>query len=250
MGAYGVYFLSQVIGLNLELSFLLSIVFAAVVGSAMYFSVYAPLMKRNSPSMVLLIASIGLYTILQNCISLFFGDKTKSIRSWDVVAGYTLGDATITKIQLIISGISFVVFICISGVVLKSKLGMQMRALSSNRALAGIFGVDAKKTTFWLFAIGSGMAALSGMLISLDTDMTPRMGFSLLLYGVVAMIIGGVGSNLGLIGGALLLATAQHMGAYYFDSKWMDSISYIILVIFLIWKPLGFSGQQLKKTEI
>jgi branched-chain amino acid transport system permease protein len=64
------------------------------------------------------------------------------------------------------------------------------------------------------------------------------------------MIIGGVGSTWGLIGGALLLATTQHLTSYYIDSKWMDAITYVILILFLIWKPLGFSGSRLKKNEI
>ena len=80
--------------------------------------------------------------------------------------------------------------------------------------------------------------------------MTPTFGFNLLLYGVVAMIIGGVGSTRGLIAGSLLVATAQHLSAYYIDTKWMDAVTYIILILFLIWKPLGFSGKQLKKVEL
>jgi branched-subunit amino acid ABC-type transport system permease component len=94
------------------------------------------------------------------------------------------------------------------------------------------------------------MAGIAGILIAFDTDMTPTMGFSWLLYGVVAMIIGGVGSTWGLLGGALLLATAQHLAAYYIGSQWMDAVAYIILILFLIWKPLGFSGKRLKKVEI
>jgi len=100
------------------------------------------------------------------------------------------------------------------------------------------------------FGIGSALAAVAGILIAFDTDMRPTMGFSWLLYGVVAMIIGGVGSNLGLAGGALLLATAQHLAAYYIGSQWMDAVAYIILILFLIAKPLGFSGKRLKKIEI
>jgi len=100
------------------------------------------------------------------------------------------------------------------------------------------------------FCIGSALAAIAGILVAFDTDLTPTMGFNLLLYGVVAMIIGGVGSIWGLVGGAFLLATAQHLGAYYIDSKWMDAIAYAILILFLIWKPLGFSGKRLKKVEL
>jgi len=94
------------------------------------------------------------------------------------------------------------------------------------------------------------LAAVASILIAFDTDMRPTMGFSWLLYGVVAMIIGGVGSNWGLVGGALLLATAQHLSAYYIGSQWMDAVAYIILILFLIARPLGFSGKRLKKIEI
>jgi branched-subunit amino acid ABC-type transport system permease component len=64
------------------------------------------------------------------------------------------------------------------------------------------------------------------------------------------MIIGGVGSYRGLVFGALLLAAAQHLAAFYIDTKWMDAVAYFILILFLIWKPLGFSGLQLKKIDI
>jgi len=64
------------------------------------------------------------------------------------------------------------------------------------------------------------------------------------------MIIGGVDSYKGLIGGALLLATAQHLSAYYIGSKWMDATAYIILILFLLWKPFGFSGKRPEKVEI
>lgn len=111
-------------------------------------------------------------------------------------------------------------------------------------------GINPSTVILWAFGIGSGLAAIAGILVAFDTDMTPTMGFNLLLYGIVAMIIGGVGSTWGLVGGAFLLATAQHLSAYPINSKWMDAIAYIILILFLIWKPLGFSGKRLKKIKI
>jgi len=65
----------------------------------------------------------------------------------------------------------------------------------------------------WAFAIGSALVAVARILIAFDRDMRPMLGFRWLLYGVVAMIIGGIGSNWGLGGGALLLATVQHLAA-------------------------------------
>ena len=73
----------------------------------------------------------------------------------------------------------------------------------------------------------------------LNMDMTPTFGFNYFLYGVVAIIIG-----------ALLLASAQHLAAFYIDTQWMDAVAYMILILFLIWKPLGFSGLRLKKVDV
>ena len=94
------------------------------------------------------------------------------------------------------------------------------------------------------------MAAVAGILVGYETGLTPNMGFNLFLYGAVVMIIGGTGNFKGLAAAALLLATAQNCGAYFIDSKWLDVITYITLILFLTIKPLGFSGNRLKKTEI
>jgi branched-chain amino acid transport system permease protein len=76
------------------------------------------------------------------------------------------------------------------------------------------------------------------------------MGFQILLYGIIVMIIGGIGNIWGLVSASILLASAQHFGAFYFDSKWMEAISYLILILLLIIKPLGFSGRKLKKVNV
>jgi branched-chain amino acid transport system permease protein len=130
------------------------------------------------------------------------------------------------------------------------KIGRNIRAVASNPELSNIFGINSDRVILWAFGIGSALAAVAGILVAFDTDMTPTMGFRLLLYGIVAMIIGGVGSTWGLLGGAFLLAAAQHLAAYYIGSQWMDAVAYVILILFLIWRPLGFSGKRLKKIEI
>jgi branched-chain amino acid transport system permease protein len=132
----------------------------------------------------------------------------------------------------------------------KSSLGRAIRGVSSNAELCGIVGVEVERTIHWAVAIGSALAALGGVLSALDTDMTPSMGFRLVLNGVIVFIIGGVGSYRGLVCGALLLGFAQHCVAYFLDSKWMDAIAFLILIGFLIWKPLGLSGRRLRKVEV
>jgi branched-chain amino acid transport system permease protein len=156
----------------------------------------------------------------------------------------------ISDIQILTIFISITIFIIILLFIKYHKVGKAIKAVGSNVELANIFGINSDRALLCSSLIGSGLAATAGILVALDTGLTPTMGFNLLLYGMVAMIIGGIGSTWGLVGGALLLATAQHFCAFYINSKWIDVIVYAILILFMIWKPLGFSGKQLKKIEI
>lgn len=250
MAAYFTYYFSKNLFVPLYLAMILSAIFSTFFGVLSHIFIYKPLREKNATSMVLLMVSLGLYIIFQNIISLICGDSTKSFRLEKIIAGHELWDASITNIQIITV---LLVGIIISGGVYfhkYSKIGRNIRAVSSNSELSDILGINSNAIILWAFGIGSFLAAIAGILVACDTDMVPSMGFNLLLYGVVAMIIGGIGSVWGLVGGSFLLAAAQHISSYYIGSQWMDAIAYIILIIFLLCKPLGISGKRLKKIEI
>ena len=130
------------------------------------------------------------------------------------------------------------------------RIGRNIQAVASNPELSNFMGISSDKVILSALVIGSSLAAVAGILIAFDTDINPTMGFNWLLYGVVAMIIGGIGSTWGLLGGALLLSSAQNLSAYFIGSQWMNAVAYILLILFLLAKPLGFSGKRLKKVEI
>jgi branched-chain amino acid transport system permease protein len=249
-GAYFVYFFTDKLSLPFSISIALAIVGAVGIGLLSEILVYRQMRKRNVPALAYLIASIGLYVVLQNCISLFFGDDTKIINTAEVTVGNQIFGAYITTIQIITVFVSIVLFVAVNLFLQFTPTGKSIRAVASNPELCNIYGISSNKIILVAFGIGSALAATAGILSAMDTNMTTTFGFNLLLYGVVAMIIGGVGSTRGLIAGALLVATAQHLAAYYIDTKWMDAVTYFILILFLIWKPLGFSGKRLKKVEV
>lgn len=250
IGAYLVFFSINNFSIPFPVSVALAIAAATLIGLACEVLVYRQMRKRNVPALAYLIASIGLYVVLQNCISLFFGDDTKIINTVGVTVGNQIFGAYITTIQIIIVFVSIALFIAVNLFLHYTTTGKSIRAVASNPELCNIYGISSNKIILIAFGIGSALAATAGILSAMDTNMTPTFGFNLLLYGVVAMIIGGIGSTRGLIAGALLVATAQHLAAYYIDTKWMDAVTYIILILFLIWKPLGFSGKRLKKVEV
>ena len=249
-GAYFVFLFTNKLLFPFTVSVVLAIVSATLIGILCEILVYKQMRRINAPSLSYLIASIGLYIVLQNCISLYFGDDTKTINTAEVAVGNLIVGAYITTIQIITILVSITLFIALILFLHFTSTGKSIRAVASNPELCNIYGISSNKIILIAFGIGSALAAVAGILSAMDTNMTPTFGFNLLLYGLVAMIIGGVGSTRGLIAGSLLVATAQHLTAYYIDTKWMDAITYIILILFLIWKPLGFSGKLLKKVEI
>lgn len=248
--AYFTYCFTKQLGLSLWIAIPLSISLAVAVGLLSELCVYRPLRRRGASSMMLLVASIGLYTLLQNCISMFWGDNIKSIRVEDTKVGHEFLGAYITDIQIATILVSIAIFVGYVFFQKYHKIGRNIRAVSSNPELSNVLGINSKKVIQWAFVIASVIAGMTGTLVVFDTDMTPTMGFNLLLYGVVSMIIGGVGSIGGLICGALLLAAVQHLSAFYVGSQWMDAVAYFILILFLLLNPFGFSGKRLKQVDI
>jgi branched-chain amino acid transport system permease protein len=249
IGAYMAYFFKET-SLPLYFAILLAIVFSIIVGISFETLVFRVMRKRNLSLWKYLVASIGLYIIIQNCISLFFGDETKVIKSGDVIIGHEIFGGYITSIQIVTIIIAFI-YLYSTNIFLKTTyLGKSVRAISNNAELSNILGIDINKIILITFIIGSAFAALTGILIALDTNMTPQFGFNPLILGVIAMIIGGIGNTKGLIKGAFLVSFAQHSASYFIDSKWMDAIAFIIFILFLLWKPLGFSGYKIHKTKM
>lgn len=248
VGAYSTFFIVHWLGLPLLFSIPIAIASAALIGCSLNVIVFAPLRRKGSSPLVLLLASLGIYIILQNLISIIFGDDIKTIRSGVVDVGINLLGARITSIQICIVCTSLVVLVAVIVLLRATKTGRAMRAVSNDPELARVCGIDSYRVVLWTFTIGSALAGIAGILVALDVDMTPTMGMNALMMGVVAVIIGGVGSIPGVALGALLLGMAQHLGVWKISSQWQDAIAFVILLAFLLFRPEGFMGKRIKKA--
>jgi branched-subunit amino acid ABC-type transport system permease component len=247
---YLTYLFSFQLQLPIFLSIPLAIGCTVVVGLLSELILFRPLRKRNASHISLMLSSLGLYIVLQNVISLLWGDRALSIRTGEIRAGHEFMGAIISNTQITTIVVCLVLFTACVIFMKYARIGLNIRALECYSELCNIFGVSSDLTFLWATGFGSAFMAVVGILIAYDADMSPVMGFNWLFYGVVAMMIGGVGSNWGLIGGALMLVSAKYITMFYIGSRWMEAIVYILVIIFLIIKPLGFSGKRLKKVEI
>lgn len=250
LGAYFTYLYASILGLNLFISIPLAILSAMLIGILIELIVYRPLRRKGTTPLILLLSSLGIYIVLQNLISMIFGDDTKTLRSGIVQEGIEIFGARITPIQILIVIVSMVLLVACWALMKYTKMGRAMRAVASDPNLALVSGIDTDKVILFAFALGSALAAVAAILISYDIDMTPTMGMNALMMGVVAVIVGGVGSIPGAALGGFLLAFAQNFGVWKISSQWQDAIAFIILLLFLLYRPYGFFGKKIRKVEV
>jgi len=125
-----------------------------------------------------------------------------------------------------------------------------IRAIADDQALAEAMGVPIERSILLAFGIGSAIAGVAAVLVAYDTSFSPTMGFHALLFGVVAAIVGGIGSISGALLGGLLIGFAENFGVWRLPTQWQDTIVFVILVLFLVLRPEGFMGLPLRKTEV
>jgi len=249
-GAYFAYTLIISLHLNFVLSFFLSIVLAAILGIAIDRFVYHPLRKQNASNLIFLLASFGVFIFLQNLIQLIYGAQILTIRTGLIKEGHHFLGAVITDIQILILAVSIILMILLWLFIQKTKLGKAMRAVSDDPIAANVVGINPEKIILTSFAIGSALAGAAGILISFETNIEPTMGFSALLKGIIASIIGGIGSIPGAVLGGFFLGLAENLGIWKISAEWKDCIAFIILIVFLLIRPWGFLGTKTEKDTI
>lgn len=248
--AYFTFAFASWASLPLFLSVPLSIVLTILLGCLVEIAIYRPLRHKGSSSLVLLLASLGVYILLQNTISMVFGDSTKTLRTGRIEEGFGVFGAKITAIQMTTILSAVVLLVGLKILLSTTRLGRALRAVANDPELANISGIDSNRVILWAFAFGSGFVGTAGILVALDVGMTPTMGMTPLMIGIVAVIVGGTNSMPGIVLAALLLAAAQRLGAWAISSQWQDTIAFVILLAFLLLRPEGFFGKRIKNAAV
>ena len=249
-GPYSAFLFSAWCGFPLSLSLVLGAACGMALACLIEVTIYSPLRKRGATSLVLLLASLGVYAFFQNLVSTIFGDDAKRLSSGPVETGFLIGPVVIKPIQ--VSAIAMCVLsVVILALLLRfTKTGKGFRAVANNTALAEVCGVDARRLSLAACAIAGALAAVAGIMFALDVDMSPGMGLSALMMGVIAVIIGGLGSTWGVLLGAVILALAQQSAIVLLGAQWRDPIAFVLLLGFLLFRPQGFLGRKPKTSSI
>lgn len=244
LGGYLVFWLFNQLGINFYLSSLITIIIMGFLGVGMYRLFYLPLQNKKSSNVILLIASLGILILFQNILQILFGANVEEIGFLEVRKGINFLGASITPLQIFIIIVSFVLFISLYLFMKYTKLGRNMRAVSDNKELASVIGINHHRISDYSFFIGSSLAGVAGILIGLEQNLEPSMGTMLIVKGFTGAVIGGMNSVAGSVAGSVLLGFAENFGVWYRQYLFLDkdAIAFVLLFLFLLFKPNGIFG--------
>jgi branched-chain amino acid transport system permease protein len=235
--------------ISLPLVFGAAMLACAVLGFLIEFLAYRPL--RNSPRLVALITAIGVSLLLQNSWQLIFGPTPRTLRppliEPRVVISIPLGDpsnpVTISNMDLLSLGLAVAVMLLLSWIVLKTRTGLALRAVSYRFDTASLMGINTNRIISFTFVLGSVLAAVAGVVDAMRYDVRPLMGLMPGLKAFIAAVLGGIGSIPGALLGGILIGLLETMAKGYVSSAYGDAASFVVLILILLVKPSGLLGQ-------
>ncbi|PPA78587.1 MAG: branched-chain amino acid transporter permease subunit LivH [ANME-2 cluster archaeon HR1] len=245
LGAYIAFLLNVTLGLNIILSFFISIVITGAIGVLLDFLVWKPMRKKKADLVSLIIISIGIALIIRNGLIFFWGGGS---RHYDlpVLKGTEMFGVIVTYNQIIAFGTALVFMIIVHYLLKYTRTGKAMRALSDDIDLARISGINVDKVIQWMWFVGISLAGAAGVLYALETAIRPNMGWFLLLPMFAAVILGGIGNPYGAIVGGMIIGLSQEISTLFLPSEYKLGVSLAIMIVVLLYKPEGiFKGTKI-----
>jgi branched-chain amino acid transport system permease protein len=254
IGAFSGYYLAIVFGFSSTagyVSILLAVAIligAMIICSLLGFTIeklaYKPL--RNSPKLTILITAIGVSLFLEYSGQLIFGADPKSfptlIENKPVLS---LAGAVIGTNPVVVIVTSFVLMVILRIIVMKTKIGTAMRAVSYNPTAASLMGININAVISFTFIIGSSLAAAAGVLYGLNyPSIDPLMGILPGLKAFVAAVLGGIGNIPGAALGGMIIGVLETFVVGYISPTYRDAIAFGILILILLFKPTGILGKK------
>ena len=248
VGSYVAFIAINSMGLPVPVSILLSVVVCTVLGMVIERVAYKPL--RHASKLAVLITAIGASYFLQNVALLIFGANTKSFTS--IVGNGSVqlagGALSVTMVTIVTVIACVVIMIGLMAFMKYSKAGHAMLAVSEDDGAAQLMGINVNGTIALTFAIGSGLAAIAGVLLcSAYPSLTPYTGSMPGIKAFVAAVFGGIGSIPGAFIGGILLGVIEILGKAYISSQLADAIVFAVLIVVLVVKPTGLLGKQIQE---
>ena len=230
-------------GMNLAFAALFAIAGGAAMGYALDAWIFRPLRDRGVSLISQMVVTIGLSLILRYVFLFIFGGSPRFFADYTAQSAVTIAGIDITPKDLVTAGLSIVILLGVGALLLRTKLGKAMRAVSDNRDLAESSGIDVQKVIRSVWVLGGSLAGLGGVFIGLSEQVSWNIGFRMLLLIFAAVVLGGLGTAFGALVGALVVGIGIQVSTLFIPTELKNVGALAVLILVLVIRPQGILGR-------
>ena len=221
----------------------LAIAVVVAFGLFMERCIYRPIQRHEGAFFTVFIAAFGMQIVVQNLVGTVFGRGFETVtvelsRAVELAPGLFV--APIAGIAI---GVALAMFIALNLFLSRTQVGTGLRALADNPDLVRIFGLSPTRLAQVAFALGSALVVPAAAFTTMTQGINPGIGAHIMLISLAATIVGGIGSLKGAAYGGMLLGVAESVAVWKLDPQWSEAVTFIILFVFIIFRPAGFLGR-------
>ena len=249
VGGYAAFCAGTYLGWPVPLAILFSMMICTILGIVIEKLAYKPL--RSATSLAVLITAIGVSYFLQNIALLIWTSNPKAFPNMVnfipsiVLNKGTESEITISSTTIVTIIASILIMVALTLFTGKTKIGKAMRAVSEDKGAAQLMGINVNATISVTFAIGSGLAAIAGVLLcSAYPTLMPTTGSMPGIKAFTAAVLGGIGSIPGAMLGGILLGILEKFAQAYISTQLSDAVVFAALIVVLLVKPTGLLGKK------
>ncbi len=245
VGGYVSFCALTYLNLPVPVAVLFAMVVCTVLGITIERLAYKPL--RAATSLAVLITAIGMSYFLQNAALIIWKANPKAYPNiFKNVEAFEVGGAMISPVAVVSIAANLIIMIVLTLFTTRTKMGKAMRAVSEDKGAATLMGINVNFTISMTFAIGSGLAAIAGVLLcTAYPTLMPTTGSMPGIKAFTAAVFGGIGSIPGAMIGGILLGVIEILARAYISSELADAIVFGVLIVVLIFRPTGLLGKQI-----
>lgn len=236
VGAFAGYVVNADFGWSTAAALAVAFVVAGAVGVVADRLALQPL--RGFGALTLAIASMAVNLVLENLLRLQFGSLQRGLdvavqRDW-LIGPFRIGPQQVADLAIALA-IMLLVFLLLGF----TPIGRAMRAVADNPSLADIKGIDPERMAVFANFLGMGLGGVAGVLLALDSAVTPDMGFGIILSVFAASVVGGLGNIHGAVVGGLLIGVAEEVSTIVLPADYRSAIGFLAIILALAFFPRG-----------
>ena len=247
LGAFAAYLVIAHLHLPYIVSLLVAAMVIAVVGVVTNRVLILPVQRKESSMWAPFLITLALMTIFQSLALIAFGPDPYLLPSPFANKPFNIGGIHLSQQDLF----AVIISLTFSGLLVillkRTNLGLAMRAVARDSDAACLMGINIQAIKSVTFALGTGLAAVAGVLLIPQAVLDPYVGRMALLKGLAVVILGGLGDVYGAILGGLLLGLAEALGSVYISVAYKDAIGYLLMIVVLLFRPQGIIGQKTRQ---